>query len=100
MWALTAHEFDLSVTRAYKHIAIMSGAPVISAELGRKLALQHGCEIVLEYDDETRATVSARRPNSKWSQTTYTALEAKRAGYFDVSFRKLVPGRRGHKAPR
>jgi hypothetical protein len=89
LWALTADALGLDIIEAVKHVAVIAGAPVISAEMHRKSAIRRGCEIELVSADSEHATVRGRREGgSDWTTFTFTILDAKRAGYLDVAWTK------------
>lgn len=89
MWALTADALGLDIIEAVKHVAVIAGAPVISAEMHRNSAIRRGCQIELVSADADHATVRGRRAaGGEWTTVTFTALDAKRAGYLDIAHTK------------
>lgn len=90
LWALTADALGLDIIEAVKHVAVIAGAPVISAEMHRNSAIRRGCQIELVSADSEHATVRGRRStfDGEWTSVTFTALDAKRAGYLDIAHTK------------
>jgi len=89
LWALTADALGLDIIEAVKHVAVIAGAPVISAEMHRSSAIRRGCQIELVSADSEHATVRGRRATGgDWTTVTFTALDAKRAGYLDIAYTK------------
>lgn len=86
MWALTAHALSLDIGTAVKHVAVISGAPVVSAEMARRVAIESGCEIELVHADDQGATVRGRRRGGDWSTVTFGRRDAERAGFYDVTW--------------
>lgn len=85
MWALTAHSLGLDIGTAVKHVAVIAGAPVVSAEMARRVAIEQGCEIEIVEANDQGATVRGRRGRTgNWSTVSFTRRDAERAGFFDI----------------
>lgn len=86
MWALTAHSLGLDIGTAVKHVAVISGAPVVSAEMARRVAMEQGCEIEIVDANDQGATVRGRRRGGSWSTVSFTRRDAERAGFYDITW--------------